>query len=285
VLLPQGEDLRGLRRPLIELRRRCERALLVQLPEVVAENSALLGPGGLEMRLEERVLAARDEGVRGVDAVVVEVFRVLMAHAPIFVDLHTIEGAVEALRRERPALVREALKCRSLADVLGLCRGLLRERIPMPPLEALLEAISSDRRLTAESERPRWLGLCRERLASYWVRDLLTGQGRLGPIRWVRPTPEVEEELLARSIPGELAEGPSLSLSAAERGRWRAAIRAAAGQGNLALLTTPAAREAFAALLRGAAPFVPVISAAELAAAGIPEPTGDELRWLSSGCA
>lgn len=285
VLLPRGEDPRGLRRPLIELRRRCERALGVPLPEVVAEASALLGAGALEMRLEERVLAARDEGIRGEEAVVVEVFRVLMAHAPIFVDLHAIEGAVEALRQEQPALVREALKSRSLADVLGLCRGLLRERIPMPPLAALLEAISSDRRFSGESERPRWLGLCRERLASYWVRDLLTGQGRLGPLQWVRPTPEVEEELMARSIAGELAEGPGLSLSAAERARWRAAIKASAGEGSYVLLTTAAARGAFAALLRGAAPFVPVISAAELAAAGIGEPAADEVRWFLGGCA
>lgn len=83
------------------------------------------------------------------------------------------------------------------------------------------------------------------------MRDLLTGQARLGPLRWVRPTPEVEEELLARSIAGELAEGPALSLSAAERAGWQAAIKASAGEGSYVLLTTAAARDAFAALLRG----------------------------------
>lgn len=288
VLVGRGAvDPRALRRPLVELQRRCAMALGVEVPEIAAESSAEVPAGALVVRLGERTLAAREGAGALVDDAVVEVFRAVMASAELFVDLHGLELAVERVRSERPAIVREALRVVGLTDLLALVHGLLRERVPMPPLEALLGAVAGDRRFAEASERPRWLDLSREHLAGFWVRDLLAAQARLGKVAWVRPDPECEQELRGRLVGGE--GPPALGLGPTEREAWLRAIRERAeGAAATVVLTSPRGRAAFAALCRGAAPFVPVVSTAELAAAGVDGPPGADVRWLTSpepGCA
>ncbi|MBK9756354.1 MAG: FHIPEP family type III secretion protein [Nannocystis sp.] len=306
------EALRVLRPPLAALRRRCAAALAIELPPIVAV--ALPGElGGVEVRLGVRVLATLGPaelavlvgppgqgkedmsfgpGSLGpgsepsglvVDALVVVCFRAVMNHAEAFYDLRQLEGALERSRRRDPAAVREALRVTPAGELLALCRGLLRERLPLPPLAELLDAVASEPRLRSASERGRWGELLRERLAGLWVHDLVAAHARLGPLRWVRPLPDVEAELLQRTRTGE--GGLALALAPGERAAWLASLRDGHTEPPI-VVTTPAARPAFAALVHRSAPQVAVISTAELQAVELMlpgEPGGPPVRWWQPG--
>ncbi|HGG56262.1 MAG TPA: hypothetical protein ENK31_00515, partial [Nannocystis exedens] len=289
----------GLRRALVELRSRSALALGVDVPEISASLQEMASPLAIEIRLGERSLSRRTLDSGSEAEVVVEVFRALMAHAEVLIDLHDLELELEKLRGSRPAIVREALRIRRAPEILALLRGFLRERVPIPPLDALLGAIAGDRRFAEESERGRWLELAREHTASFWLRDRLVAQEHLGPLSWVRPTPDAEEELRESLVEG--IGGHALCLSAPDLEAWRAAVvgtdrgqeekeekeekeegeeRDAKG-GVVVVLTSVAGRPSFAALLRGTTPFTPVISVAEMLAAGLALPARGMFRWVS----
>jgi len=218
-----------------------------------------------------------------VETAVVACYRAVMGQAEMLLDLQQLERAIERARRRHPAVVREALKVLALPELLGLCRGLLRERLPLPPLAALLEVVASEPRLRLASERARWGELLREQLAGLWLRDLVAAHARLGPLRWVRPQPETEAELRERAREGE--GGLRLTLGPGERAAWLAQLRGGAPESPL-VVTTPAARAMFAALVRGSAPHITVVSTAELAAVELPvpgEPGGPTARWCLLG--
>lgn len=303
--------LRALRGPLLALRERCSAALGIEVPVIVAVAGPAAEPG--EVRLGMRVLAglvdlndgtgsighvpsAISDGPedmseatdaaqvgRAVDAAVVACYRAIMGQAEALFDLQQLERALERARRRHPAVVREALKVLALPELLGLCRGLLRERLPLPPLAALLEVVASEPRLRLASERARWGELVREQLAGLWLRDLVAAHARLGPLRWVRPQPESEAELRARAREGE--GGLRLALGPGERAAWLGELRGASPETPL-VVTTPGARALFAALVRGSAPHITVLSTAELAAVELPvpgEPGGPSARWCLLG--
>ena len=214
-----------------------------------------------------------------VDALVVACFRAIMGQAEALIDLQQLERALERARRRHPAVVREALKVLGPPELLALCRGLLRERVPLPPLPALLEVVAAEPLLRLAGERPRWGELLRERLAGLWLRDLVAAHARLGPVRWVRPQPEAERVLLERVRQGE--GGLGLTLSAGERARWLGSLREGRPEPPL-LVTTPRARQAFAALVQRSAPHIAVVSTAELAAVDLAlpgEPGGPAAHW------
>jgi type III secretion protein V len=287
--------LRALQRPLLALRERCSVALGVEVPEIVAVAAPAGEPS--EVRFGMRVLAgieANDlvvgtgaiehgpqDRVHGpaIDVAVVACFRAIMGQAEALLDLQLLERAIERSRRRHPAVVREALKVLALPELLGLCRGLLRERLPLPPMATLLEVVAAEPRLRLVSERSRWGELLREQLAGLWLRDLVAAHARLGPLRWVRPQPEAEAELLARAREGE--GGLRLALGPGERAAWLRALRGASPESPL-VVTTPAARAVFAALVRRSAPHISVVSTAELAAVDLPvpgEPGAPAARW------
>jgi len=289
------EALRALRPPLLALRERCMVALGIDLPAIVAVAA---GHGeGSEVRLGARVLAGlapddlRDptgtsehvpgdmSGEMSADAVVVACFRAIMGQAEALLDLQQLEGLIERARTGHPAVVREALRVLTPPELLGLCRGLLRERLPLPPLPALLEVVATEPRLRVASERSRWGELLREQLAGLWLRDLVRAHARLGPVRWVRPQPDAEAELLARTRSGE--GGLALTLAPGERASWLADLRGEHPEPPM-LVTSPGARPAFAALVLRSAPHVAVVSTAELLAVDLPlpgEPGGPATRW------
>ena len=301
-----GPLLRALRGPLLALRERCSAALGIEVPGIVAVAGPAGEPG--EVRLGMRVLAGLVPGDmvdgtgsigqvsedmsevtdaaqigRAVDATVVACYRAIMGQAEALFDLQQLERALERARRRHPAVVREALKVLALPELLGLCRGLLRERLPLPPLAALLEVVASEPRLRLVSERARWGELVREQLAGLWLRDLVAAHARLGPLRWVRPQPEAEAELRARTREGE--GGLRLTLGPGERAAWLSELRGGSPESPL-VVTTPGARAMFAALVRGSAPHITVLSTAELAAVELPvpgEPGGPAARWCLLG--
>ncbi|MBL9103781.1 MAG: FHIPEP family type III secretion protein [Myxococcales bacterium] len=296
-------ELAALRQPLAALRARCAAALAIDVPEIAALPTGDAG----DVRLGARVLAgladrdgageAADAGVAlgtgtsgqgetarplDVDGLVVACFRAVMGHAEALLDLQQLERGLERARRRHPAAVREGLKRWAPADLLLVCRGFLRERLPPPPPAALLEAAATDPRLRATSERGRWVEAARELLVGYWLRDLVAGHARLGPVRWVRPLPDAEAELASRALVGEA--GVRLALRPGERAAWLAGLRGDSGgrPGSPLVVTTPAARAAVAALVHGSAPYVAVVSTAELLAADLPlpgEPGGPAVRW------
>ena len=293
------EALRALRPPLSALRERCGVALGIELPAIVVVAA---GHGeGSEVRLGARVLAGlapedlRDRtgsqehvpgdmsetGELSADAVVVACFRAVMGQAETLLDLQQLERLIERARTGHPAVVREALRVLGPPELLGLCRGLLRERLPLPPLPALLEVVATEPRLRVASERARWGELLREKLAGMWLRDLVRAHARLGPVRWVRPQPDTEAELLAHTRSGE--GGLALALAPGERASWLADLRGEHPEPPM-LVTSPGARPAFAALVQRSAPHVAVVSTAELLAVDLPlpgEPGGPETRWWS----
>jgi len=268
-----------LERALVELRVKCTDALGVEVPPIVLRPERGLGNGELEVRLGERLLV-RARVDAGEEAIVVAVFRAVMDHAEHLVDLQDLDRTVEQVRSSRPVVVQQALERIGLADLLSIVRGFLRERTPVPPLHAVLGVVAEVRAFCDQGERSRWPGLVRERLAPYWLADLLDGIARVGQAAWVRPDPDLEEELLDRTV--EADDGLMLTLPRDERSAWLDRLRRAgeaeeADSGPLVLLTTPRARAAMAALVAGAIPHVAVVSTSELQAARIEMPPG--VRW------
>lgn len=280
-----AEALRAMEQPLVEVRRRCAETLGIEVPEIVATAAREPDAPPLEVRLGARLLAV-PEGMSeksGENEVIRAVFRAVMRDAEALVDLQSLEAAVEAARAHHPAAVREALRAVGPAELLALVRGLLRERVPVPPTPALLEAVAAEPCLRQPGERARWLGALRERLAGWFVRDVVTGEARLGPIAWVRPRPDAEAALLARA--GTCDGEVQLRLSAAERRAWWSRVLAGREGPPPVLVCSPRARPAFAALLSRGGPHVAVLSTAELQAVDLAvagEAGGAAARWFDA---
>lgn len=290
------ELLRRLQPPLVALRERCAAALGIELPAITAEPAGPGEPG--EVRLGARVLAGLEPAdlrapvsedmsdapaAISIDAVVVACYRAVMGQAEALLDLQQLEATLERARARHPAAVREALKVMGPPELLALCRGLLRERLPVPPLAALLEVVAGEPRLRAAADRSRHIEVLREQLAGLWLRDLLTAHARLGPVHWVRPQPDAEAELLERARVGD--GGLRLALRPGERAAWLTGLRGDRSEPPV-VVTSPAARAAFAALVQRSAPHVAVVSTAELLAVDLPlpgEPGGPATRWWLPG--
>jgi type III secretion protein V len=241
----------------------------------------LLDEHELELRLGERVLArerwrpepgdkadeARER--RELDAMVLACFHGLMSSAEVVVELAQLEAEIEAIRAREPGLVRQALRAVELVDLLVIVRVFVRERVPLPSTEALLRALAEGRGFHDPSQRPSWPERAREALADHWVMDVCDALERVGRTRWLRPSLDLEDALLARC---ELDEGrPRLHLPAADRARLVERFGAAE---TAAILCSSRARPAFAALVAGRRPHLPVIALPELRAAGKePPPT------------
>jgi flagellar biosynthesis component FlhA len=297
------DDPRGLERALAELGARCHAALGIEVPPLRLVLDPTLPPHRWELRLGPRLLVRQAlERRPTVDAVLLAAFRAVMDHAPSLVDLQRLEDELEQLRATHPVLVRRTLEAVEPTDLLAIVRALLRERLPRPPLPAILAVVAEDRRFREPSERPRFAELAREQLATHWVTDVLDGLSRLGPMRWVRLSPDAEEALAEHVVQGQ--GGLELRMPAAERALWLDALRASPTPGEhgdpaepplapsmstiawlgpqglrpVVLLTTPRARPAAAALVAGAVPHVPVLATTELARAGLEPPAHP--RWL-----
>ncbi|MCX4243769.1 FHIPEP family type III secretion protein [Paraliomyxa miuraensis] len=295
------DDARALERALSELGARLRTALGMEVPPLRLVLDDALPPLRWELRLGSRRLARVElEGRAAIDVVLLAVFRAIMDHAPSLVDLQDLEDSLEQLRGTHPMVVRRALEVVDVADLLTIVRAFLRERLPRPPLRAILSVVAEDRRFRSPTERPRFVELVREQLASHWVTDVLDGISTLGRARWIRLTPDAEEALMDRTLRGEA--GLALRMSAAERDRWLDALRSdeerdgppsepapppsmstiarlgPSRSGPVVLLTTAGARPCAAALVAGIVPHVPVLSIVELERSGLEAPS--DTGWL-----
>jgi type III secretion protein V len=260
-----------LSKDLAGLRIRCEQALAIPVPRLVLEPLATpLAADELELRLGERVLGRGRAGSKSDDALLLGCFHVLMDNAERLVTLERIEAELELVRRRRPTLVRQAMRVVESVDLLAIVRAFVRERIPVPSMDALLEVLAERRVFHDAAERRHWPEHAREALADHWLRDLCDGIAALGQPAWIRPSVDFEQALLARARPGE--RGIWLATSPSERAQMLAQLGGSGGEGRRLLLCGSEARPAFASLLAGTRPHVPVLSVGELTAAGIELP-------------
>jgi type III secretion protein V len=208
------------------------------------------------------------------DTLLLGCFHVLMDSAERLVTLDRIEAELELVRRRRPALARQAMRVVESVDLLAIVRAFVRERIPVPSMDALLEVLAERRVFHEPSERLHWPEHAREALADHWLRDLCDGIQSLGQPIWTRPSADFEQAVLARAQLGE--RGTWLALSPSERARMLARLCGSNSSNNSngrqLLLCGSQARPAFASLLTGVRPHVPVLSVGELAAAGVELP-------------
>ncbi|MFV8750784.1 FHIPEP family type III secretion protein [Nannocystaceae bacterium ST9] len=258
-------------RSLIALRRRCELAIGFELPPLRLELDDALASDVLELRRREQVLARETIVGTGHDARVLACFHALMRAAPELIEIEVVQQAIEEVRRVRPELVRQALRDVEPIDLLAILRAFVRERVPAPRLEALLRVLAERRVFAQASERAHWPEHARLALVDHWLRDLWDGVARMGTPVWIRATPDLEGELLEACEIDE--RGALVHWPASRRARLIERIGELAGPAPTLLLCTSRARPILARLLGQARPHVPVVAVAELAAAGIDEPT------------
>jgi type III secretion protein V len=194
-----------------------------------------------------------------------------MRAAPELIEIEAIHAAIEEVRRTRPELVRQALRDVEPIDLLTILRAFVRERVPAPRVEALLRVLAERRVFNQASERVHWPEHARVALADHWLQDLCAGLTRIGAPVWIRATADLEDELLESCEIDE--RGPVVHWSASRRNRLLERIAELAGSAPTLLLCTSRARPALARLLAHARPHVPVLAHAELAAAGMDEPS------------
>ena len=264
-----------LTRALADLRRRCEDALAIAVPKLVLETQGpALARGELELRYGERVLGrsqvGRGSGVAELDALLLGTFQVLMRSAESLVSLEQIEAELDECRRRHPSVVRQVMRTLEPIDLLAIVRAFVRERIPVPSLDALLRILAERRVFRDPAERARWPEHAREALADHWVRDLYDGVAELGSPCWIRPSVDLEDAILARAAATDA--GVSVGLSRAERDRLCARVRALSGGAPVIMVCSNPARPALASVLASARPHVPVLSLGELIAADIELP-------------
>jgi type III secretion protein V len=277
-------DPRRLQLALTGLRGRCTEALGIEAPPFDLVLDEGVAPGRLEVRLDERVLfrgavgGGDEEGAFEDEALLVG-FRAIMDHADVLVDLQDVDAWIERARERRPAIVQSALEVAQPLDVLLILRALLRERLALPPFEAILGVLADGRIFRQSSARPHWAEHARERLASYWALDLLDGVRELGEPHWIRPYRDAEEALLAGCEMGE--EGLAPKWSPHQRARWVEAILGEDTPGPRLVICTADARRVVAEVLRGVHPHVPVLSVEELTRAGVALPPRETARWVA----
>ncbi len=262
-----------------ELAARCSQALGVDIPAMRLEPRE--DTGKLSVHFAGRVLGRVELPASGrEDAAVLAIFRAVMDNAEALLDLQSVDAMLENLRATHPVVVQQALAAVDLPTVLQIVRGLLRERIPVPHLPALLGVIAEDPRFRKPSERARFCELVRERLAPYWLHDVLEAHTRLGEVTFVRPTPDLEDALGERANVG--IAGVAVELTTDERNtlveRIRARTRGAHQESPIMLIATPHARPIVAAALRGSTPPMAVLSTGEMQSAGLTLPKRTE--WI-----
>lgn len=259
------------------LQGRCEAALGFGLPGVAAATFDDL-EADYEIRLGERVLGRGSVGGEGEDAVVLELYRCLMRSGPELIDLEWVHREIERVRGTRAGVCKAALSVMRADEILVALRSIVSQRIPLPPMEAVLTVIAEDpamrNELTAvdKGRRSEWI---RERTASFWLHEVLAGVARLGELEWIRPTPDLAEELRGKAHADE--EGTVLDLSQRQREHF-VGLLVPADVTNPIVLCDPQSRPAVAAVLRTRVPHTVVLSTRELDAIGHPLPK--DARWV-----
>ena len=273
-------DPRSFERMLAAVRERCSDALGIDIPDLDLQLDPSQPSGKLELRLGDRLLGrAEITPEPSDDELAVAVFRAVMDHATAFVDLQGLAREIDALRPTHPVAVTNAMNALEPGDLLLIVRSFLRERIPRPPLHAILSTIAESRSLRDPAERDSLAERVRERLAPHWLPPVLDGLQHVGAPRWLRLDADAELDLTTATVASE--EGLVLMMDADERRDWLDKIRRDDSDASpVVIVTTPRARRAAAELVATVRPRIHVLSLAELERAGITAALRPE--WVSA---
>lgn len=284
--LPAQRALEG---TLAGVRERVQATLGLELPEVSLSTSGDMGGVDFVCELDTRIIArgrwpmtVENDEPAGSDpdeeAYALAVFRGLVDAGPELIELATVSDWIDRARRSHPLEARLAFVRADERDLLRVARCFCRERVPLPPASAMVRCLAEGEVFRQPEQRVSWPERMRLSLALHWLPDLLEAIEQTGAPAWVRPTPDLEDLVLERSDL-EL-DGVRLRLATPVR----RALHRALGQPDRVtiVLTSPRARPAFAALMRGHHPQVVVLSTSECEAAEIPRPNAAAVRWVDA---
>lgn len=195
--------------------------------EIQPERLLAINPGGHRAPLEGQVAidpayrlpavwiasdgraAARAAGYTVVDAFTVfitHVAEVLKQNAHNLITRAETERLIARVREQQPSLVDELVpKVLSLGDVQRVLQGLVRERVPIRNMDAILEVLADYGSKTKEPES--LTDLVRERLGRSICQQLLDAQGELQILTF---DPAIEQSMAAAVRPIE--DKPTLIL-------------------------------------------------------------------------
>ncbi len=186
---------------------------------------------------------------------------VIHRHSDELLGRDDVARLIDQLQKTHPKTVAELVPERlTVGEVQRVLQGLLRERIPIRDLPAILEAITDVAATTREIDQ--LVEAARRALGRTIVAPLVEGDGEL---KVVSLDPPVEQELtvaFARSSEGGEPQGIDPERARAVVGRLVAAVSGAGTQA--AVLVGPALRPALAALLRPRLAHTPVLSTVEI---------------------
>jgi flagellar biosynthesis protein FlhA len=130
---------------------------------------------------------------------------VIRSHAPDLLSLQQVRQLMDVARQDSPAVLEELAAVQvSTGEVLGACRGLLAERVPIRDFVRVLEALANRARVSKDPEG--LLEAARTALGpaicSLWQRD-----GRLAAITLSPPSEAVLCEAIVRGEDGSVLGG------------------------------------------------------------------------------
>ncbi|RMF72064.1 MAG: flagellar biosynthesis protein FlhA [Acidobacteria bacterium] len=186
---------------------------------------------------------------------------VIHRHADELLGRDDTARLIEQLQKTHPKTVAELVPERlTVGEVQRVLQGLLRERIPIRDLPAILEAITDVAATTREIDQ--LVEAARRALARTIVAPLIEGDGEL---KAVTLDPATEQELVRALVPRPGGEEPAGIDPERARGVVQRLVSAVSGAGSqAAVLVGPELRPVLAALLRPRLSHTPVLSTAEI---------------------
>jgi type III secretion protein V len=197
-------------------------------------------------RLELAQVAVRRPG----ELIAEHLHRVLRARAAVLLGVQEVQGLLEGLEPQAPALVKEALQKVPLPLLTEVLRKLVQEQVSIRNIRALLEALVSP---ATEGDAAALAERCRQALHRYLSHKYAPS----GPLYAYLVDPGVEESLRSGGPRGALPE-PERVAAILE------GVRRIAHGGQAVLLTAPDVRRTLRRLCEGAFPDVAVLTYAEL---------------------
>ncbi|HEX6265413.1 MAG TPA: flagellar biosynthesis protein FlhA, partial [Burkholderiales bacterium] len=182
--------------------------------DVVADRSLAINPGGARAPLEgveakdptyglasywildEQKSRAREAGYTVVDPVTVLVTHfseLIKQHAPNLLTRAEAERLIGRVREQQPTLVQDLVpKALSLGEVQKVLQNLLREKVPIRNMEAILEVLADHGGKVKEADQ--LTELVRERLGGAICQGLANVSGELYVLTF---DPAVEQQMMA----------------------------------------------------------------------------------------
>ncbi len=205
-------------------------------------------PEACRSRLELAQVEVRRPG----ELITEHLHAVLRSRAAVLLGVQEVQGLLEGLEQQAPALVKEALQKVPLPLLTEVLRKLVQEQVSIRNMRILLEALVAP---ATEGDASALAERCRQALHRYLSHKYAPS----GPLYAYLVDPGVEEALRSGGPRGPLPE-PERVAAILE------GVRRIAHGGKAVLLTAPDVRRTLRRLCEGAFPEVAVLTYAELEA-------------------